>query len=324
MHIYPDILIMIWEKLLWPMIRLVTSISLGLLVANFIEALNWTRGIATFARPLARLGNMSDTTGASFSMAIFSGLAANTLLAEAYDKNQIQKKELIVANLFNSLPTYFVHLPTVFFITVPLIKSTAFIYVGMTTIAALLRTLVIVVVSRFILPMPEKALTTDGDKQAVTGIDWHGAVRKTLLRFKKRIRKILLITVPIYIVVYAMHRFGIFSDLEQAAASYMTFIPWLSPKSMGIITLGLTAEITAGVAAAGAIIQEGTLPTREIILALIIGNILSSPLRAVRHQFPYYAGIFRPKMATLLIFYSQVFRIASLIFVAVIYYYWTL
>ena len=318
-----DTLSTVTEKLLLPLLRLVASISVGLLVANFIEALNWTRGIAVLARPLARLGHMSDTTGASFSMAIFSGMAANTLLAEAYDTGRIDKRELILANLFNSLPTYFIHLPTVFFITLPLIKGAAFIYVGLTMLAALLRTLAIVAISRCILPEVSGETPINDGVSSRPRVDWRGAWQKSWLRFKKRIRKILLITVPIYILVYAMHRFGIFREIEATAATYMTFLPWLSPQSVGIITLGLTAEITAGVAAAGAILQEGTLPIRETILALLVGNILSSPLRAIRHQFPYYAGIFRPKMAGQLIFYSQAFRIISLIFVAVVYGYWS-
>ena len=76
------------------------------------------------------------------------------MLSEAYEKNQIGRKELILANLFNSLPTYFLHLPTVIVITLPFIRSAAFIYVGITFGAALLRTLSIVLVSRLLLPKP--------------------------------------------------------------------------------------------------------------------------------------------------------------------------
>ena len=36
----------------------------------------------------------------------------------------------------------------------------------------------------------------------------------------------------------------------------------------------------------------------------------------MRHQFPYYAGIFKPKVATELIVCSQAFRVFSLILVA--------
>ena len=317
-----EFVVMLWERLVWPLLRLLAFISMGLLVANFIEALNWTRWIGLLARPLARAGNMSDTASASFSLAVFSGLAANTMLSEAYDKQEMSRRELIIANLFNSLPTYFTHLPTIFFITVPLIHGAAFIYVGITVGAALLRTLSIVLIGRLLLARPAtmKPAETSNDK----GIDWNGAWQKSVKRFRRRIRKIVLFTVPIYIIIFIMHRVGYFRELEQFAAQYLVLIPWLSPQAMGIITLHLAAELTAGVAAAGALLQEGALSQREIILALLVGNILSSPLRAVRHQFPYYAGIFRPRLAAELIVYSQGFRVISLVVVGVCYYYLTL
>ena len=316
MTISADTLITLWEKLFWPLLRLIASISVGLMIANLIESLNWTRRIALLARPLVRFGHLSDISGASFSMAVFSGVSANTLLAEAYDQQKLSKTELVLANLFNSLPTYFVHLPTMFFITVPMIKGAAVIYVGLTMFAALLRTFSIIVVSRLLLPKPIRQDSV-GHEGGKTGIDWREAMRKSWTRFKKRIRKILLVTVPIYILIYAMNRVGFFRELEQAASAYISFIPGLTPHAIGIITLQMASELTAGVAAAGALLQDGMMEYREIILALLVGNILSSPLRAVRHQFPYYAGIFRPKVATELIVCSQAFRVFSLILVAV-------
>lgn len=319
MPLSADTLIMLWERLVWPLLRLTCYISLGLLLANFIEALNWTKKIALLARPLIRIGNMSDITGASFSMAVFSGVSANTLLAEAYDQQKISKRELVLANLFNSLPTYFVHLPTMFFITFPLIKGAAIIYVGLTLLAALCRTVSIVVCSRFLLPPPDQSSPPSPEKG--TAISWRGALDKSWQRFKKRIRKILIFTVPIYIVIFIMHRIGYFRELEEMVAAHLTFIPWLTPQAMGIIALQMATELTGGVAAAGALLQEGVMTHREVILALLVGNILSSPLRAVRHQFPYYAGIFRPRIAMELIVCSQVFRVISLICIGTLYFY---
>ena len=83
--------------------------------------------------------------------------------------------------------------------------------------------------------------------------------------------------------------------------------------------LAFPAEFTAGLAAAGALLADGTMTSREIILALLVGNILSSPIRAFRHQFPYYAGIFKPGLALQLILYSQSFRLLSIVAVTVIY-----
>ncbi len=310
---------LLWFGLGWPLLRLLLFISIGLLVAGFIEALQWTKKIAIVARPLTRFGHLSSITGAAFSMAFFSGVAANTMLAEGYEKGQICKKELILANLFNSLPTYFLHLPTTFFITAPLIKGAAVIYIGLTFGAAILRTLIIAIISRFMLTGKGIEEAQQVKETEPTGL--HTAWQRTLKRFKKRIKKIVRFTVPIYILFFFFSQAGGFNALEGFMASYLSFLSWLLPKAMSIIALQLAAEFTAGLAAAGALLQDGSMEYREVVLALLTGNILSSPIRAVRHQFPYYAGIFKPRLAMRLIFFSQSFRTGSLAIVGVIYYF---
>jgi hypothetical protein len=317
-----DILHQLWQGLGWPLLRLIFFISFGLFIGNLIESLNWTHGIARLASPLVRIGNLSDVTGASFSMAFFSAVSANTMLSEAYEQQKIDKQELVFANLFNSLPTYFLHLPTLFFIAVPLIKGAAFIYVGLTMLAALLRTLAILLLGRVILDKVEdQCVSCRLDEQKVS--NWSQAVEKTWVRFKKRIRRILFITVPIYIVVFVSQRTGVFDLLERSMAENLSLLAWLHPQSLGIVALQLVAEISAGLAAAGALLDSNSLGAREVVLALLAGNVLSSPMRAVRHQFPFYAGVFQPRLAVELITYNQLFRAGSVILVGVFYYFIT-
>ena len=317
MELSADTLLLLWDKLFWPLIRLLFFISVGLIIAIIIESLDWTKKISALSRPLILIGNFSERVGAAFAMALISGVAANTMLAESYNHGHLSKKELILANLFNSLPTYFLHLPTVIVITLPLIKSAAFIYVGITFGAALLRTFSIVLVGRLLLDKPQTPTTIplNESKRASNSPLWD----KIKKRFTKRMRKIVVYTIPIYIIIFIMNRLEVFDSIEQAMAGYLHFIPWLSPQALGIITLHLAAELTAGLAAAGALLQEGVLNNKEIIVALLIGNVISSPVRAIRHQFPYYAGIFKPQLATELIFYNQCFRITSLILVGGVY-----
>ena len=309
---------LLWDQLGWPLLRLLLFISIGLLVANFIEALNWTRKMAVLARPLTRFGHLSPITGASFSMAFFSGVAANTMLAEAYEKEEISKKELVLANLFNSLPTYFLHLPTTFFITAPLIKGAAVIYIGLTFGAAILRTLAITVLSHFLLPASTAHLQMEQKQSKPTSLQ--EAWRRTRKRFQRRIKKIAKFTVPIYILFFFLARAGLFSLLEDFMAAHLSFLSWLSPKALSIIALQVAAEFTAGLAAAGALLQDGSMDYNQVVLALLVGNVLSSPIRAARHQFPYYAGIFKPRLALQLIIFSQSFRTISIALVALLYY----
>ena len=318
----PELLIILWQGLIWPLLRLVFFISLGLMIGNLIESLNWTHGIARLASPLVRIAHLSDITGASFSMAFFSSVTSNTMLSEAYAQGNISKQELVFANLFNSLPTYFLHLPTMFFLAVPLIKSVAFIYVGLTLFAAFLRTVCILVVGRIVLPgYKEHCVTCRLDENKVSNLAQ--ALHNAWLRFKQRIKRILLITVPIYIGVFILTRFGMFALLKEWLAQHVELLAWLHPESLGVVALQLTAEISAGLAAAGALLDNGSVEARQVVLALLAGNVLSSPMRAVRHQFPFYAGIFQPKLAVELIFYNQAFRTGSIISVGVFYYFLT-
>jgi hypothetical protein len=102
---------------------------------------------------------------------------------------------------------------------------------------------------------------------------------------------------------------------------HLSWLSWLSPQALSILTFQMAAEFTAGLAAAGALLANGSMRMEEIVLVLLIGNILSSPIRAIRHQYPYYAGIFKPVLAAELIFFSQSFRALSIALVAILYYF---
>ena len=317
-----ELFIMLWQGLGWPLMRLVFFVSLGLMIGNLIESLNWTHGVARLASPLVRVANLSDITGASFSMAFFSGVSAHTMLSEAYEQGEITRQELIFANLFNSLPTYFLHLPTLFFLAFPLLGTVAFIYVGLTLLAAFLRTCCIRVVGRIVLPgSREHCVTCRIDENRVTSMTQ--ALQKAWLRFQKRIRRILMITVPVYTAVFILNRLGMFTMLQEWLARHVKLLAWLHPESLGVVALQLTAEISAGLAAAGALLDNGSLEARQVVLALLAGNVLSSPMRAVRHQLPFYVGIFQARLAAELIAYNQVFRLGSIILVGLFYYFLT-
>lgn len=313
-----ELLLAIGPQVIWPIIRITFFIVLGLFIANFIESLNWTHRLAVVARPLIKAGHLSDVTGASFSLAFFSGVSANTMLAEAFNKGQISKKELVLANLFNSLPRFFLHLPTVFFLTAPLIKLGAFIYVGITFSGALLQTLSVVLAGKILLPK-------NGNMQSAPAIpvdktNLKQAFNKSIKRLNKRIFKILKFMVPVYLLFFILNWYGLFARVEEYLAANVWFLNWLNPQALGIVVLHVTAEFSAGLAAASVLLAESSLTYKEVVLALIVGNILATPIRALRHQLPYYTGIYTPKLALQLVGISQITRALCVIVVAVCYY----
>ena len=310
---------LLWNGLFWPLIRLTFFISVGLFVGNLIESLHWTRYAAKLAAPLAKRARLKDVSAASFSMAFFSGITANTMLAEAHDKGTISDRELILSNLFNSLPTYFLHLPTIFFIAAPFIGSAAAVYVGLTAFAAILRTAVITLSGSYLLPpLPDGCLPCQLDEMDKKR-DKTSAFKKTLKRFKKRLPKVLYLTAPIYTLFFVLKQIGLFGWLQGLMAGNVELFSFLPPEALGIVAFHMAAEFTAGLAAAGALIADAGLTQTQVVLALLLGNVLSSPMRAFRHQFPYYAGIFKPRMAMRLIAHNQVLRAVSIALVGTTY-----
>ena len=67
-------------------------------------------------------------------------------------------------------------------------------------------------------------------------------------------------------------------------------------------------------------LQSGGLDARDVVLALMVGNILSTPMRAIRHQLPAYAGFYSPGLALRLIVANQGVRAVSMALVTIGYY----
>ncbi|MDL2317437.1 hypothetical protein LJC59_10290, partial [Desulfovibrio sp. OttesenSCG-928-A18] len=309
----------LYSGLLLPLLRLVLTMCIGLLLASLLESLHWTRFVAKLAKPLARAGRLGDVAAASFALAFFSPAASNALLAERHATGELSKKELIFANLFNSSPTFLVHLPTLFSLAYAFLGTRAFVYVGLSFLAAALRTGATIMAGRLLLPArpPSEVKTEERHRKRPL---WRETMSITLRRFKKRIGKLLIFTVPIYCVFFILAQSGVFKAAEAWLAAHAGVLSFLNPQAISIIALYLVSESGAAMSAAASLANAGTLGPHEIILALLTGNILSTPMRAIRHQFPSYAGYFNPALAALLVIMNQICRAASLILVAVGYY----
>lgn len=317
----PDISVrQIGTRLLWPLTRLMIFIALGLFIGQVIEASGWTRTLAVVARPLFRFGNLGDRCSAAFTAAFFSGVTANAMLLDFYREGTISRRQLFLSNFVNQLPAYFLHLPTTFFIVIPLTGKAGAMYFLLTFAAAVLRTVLFLFYGHLGLQGPAaSAGSPSGKIPAGEKKSWTAIAKAVKERLPRRLARIAVYVVPIYMAVFMANAAGLFQMMRQAMAGYVvtTFMPM---ESLSVIILSFAAEFTSGFAAAGALLDAGVLTVKQTVLALLIGNILAFPIRALRHQLPRYIGIFAPRMGTQILLLGQGFRITSLIVVGMIYY----
>jgi hypothetical protein len=309
------------SRLLWPLPRLMLFIAIGLLVGQIIEVSGWIKHMAVLARPLFRFGHLGDHCSAAFTTAFFSGVSANAMLLDFLKEGHIVRRQLFLSNFINQLPAFFLHLPTTFFIVIPLTGWAGALYFLITFLAVVLRTVLFLVYGRLKLPSPAidsagAAENTPAHKKKTSSDIW----RHVKSRLPRRIAKITVYVVPIYTLVFVLNAMGLFKLLREALAGYVvtSFMPM---ESLSVVILSFAAEFTSGFAAAGALLEAGVLTVKQTVLALLIGNILAFPVRALRHQLPRYVGIFSPKMGTQILLMGQGFRVTSIIVVGIIYYY---
>lgn len=308
------------ERILWPLTRLIFFISIGLLAGQIIEAAGWTHYLAAWIGPLFRFGNLGIQCSAAFTTAFFSGVAANAMLFDFYKDGKICRQELYLANFINQLPAYFLHLPTTFFIIIPLTGLAGGLYLLLTFAAAVLRTFVLLLYGHLrpsIQSCEHRSALPQADipgREPSQGV-WPGIKAK----FPVRMTQIVIYVVPIYVFIFVINRMGFFDFARRWMADH--FIAGFMPiEALSMVILSFVAEFTSGFAAAGALLDAGVITMKQTVTALLIGNVVAFPIRALRHQLPRYIGIFSPKMGTQILFMGQGVRVISIMIVGAFYY----
>jgi len=309
----------LYGRLLRPLITLTVAIAVGLLAGMVIESAGLTARLGSLAAPLLRFGHLREPSALAFTATFFSAISASTLLMNSYQDRAISRRELILSSLILTFPAFFAHLPTLFFTITPLLGLLGIVYLAILLAADVLRTAAYLLYGRLALPAPP---VTPPALQAHQPPSWSRIWQESWEKFLGRLHRILMITIPVYVAVFLAQEMGLFDALRLKLTLVLkgTQIP---VQALSILAFSLAAEATGGFAAAGAFLESKALSPATVLLTLLLGTILSSPMRAVRHQLPYYLGVFTPSLGLRLMVLSQLFRTLSLLpFVGLIYWWW--
>jgi hypothetical protein len=302
----PDLLL---TKVLSPLARALIFMSLGLAAAMVIEAKGLSLRLGRLAAPLTNWARLPRTAAASFTLALVSGPAANGLLSEALDRRELSPRALTVANLMNgSWPTFIVHLPSTLAVAAAFAGRAGLAYVAVMFAAATLRLFGAAVLGRLSLPVTEGAPPTTAEEAPKTWREiWPGL--KTRLR--RRLVILMSVAVPVYYLITLAAHAGFFSWLQGSAAAHFPDF-FLPAEAAALVIFAFTSEFSSGFAAAGALIGNSSLTVTQAAAALILGNIIATPIRVLRWQLGAYLAFFQVRLGLILIFVNQLFRVLSL------------
>jgi len=313
------------KKLGIPLFRLLMFIFIGLLAGQVIESFGWTKQVAILARPIFGFSNLGNRCSAAFTAAFISGVTANAMLLDFYEDNKISKLQLFLSNYINQFPAFFLHLPTTVFIVLPLTGTAGVLYFVITFLATLFRTICFLIFGNLYLktgaiPDEQESHTKSSTKKnKIEKKNWGAVIKKIKSKLPGRITNIIIWVLPIYTIVFLLNINGFFDYLNKTLSTFFT-VTIMPVESLSVVILSFAAEFTSGFAAAGALMDAGVITVKQTVIALLFGNILAFPIRALRHQLPRYMGIFSPKMGLQLLLSGQLFRILSVILMGTLYY----
>jgi hypothetical protein len=305
------------NRLGWPLLRIMAFIGIGLVVGELIESTGWTRYLAWAAGPMFRFARLGPRCSAAFTSAFFSGVTANAMLMNAYSEGRIGKEQLFLTNFINHLPAFFLHLPTTLFIILPLAGTAGLIYLLLVFASILLRIGFFLLLAR--LRLPGEAGSAEALPDAPQKKPWPEILRALRRKLPRRYGRIAQFVIPIYIGVSLLKALGGF-DIVRAWLAGSAATALMPVESLSMVAVAFLADYTSGFATAGALLDNGVLTIKQGVIALIAGQILAFPLRALRHQLPRYLGIFSPKMGTQILLLGQASRVLSLLGVAAAYF----
>ncbi len=244
---------LLYHHLIWPFGKLLLYLGVGLFIGQAMESLGWSARIGAKVRPLVSWGRFGSESAAAFSASFFSGILANTMLMSSYQDSKLNRRELTLSYLLNTgLPGFILHLPTTFFILVPLTRTAGLIYLGLTCMAALLRTAGVLAVARVLL----KPTQASGPVAESPGQPVKARFETIWKKFHRRFFRLICYTMPIYVLIFVAQQAGFFNWLREATASAVS-VTFLPVESASVVIFSVATEFSSGIAAAGALLSSG-------------------------------------------------------------------
>jgi hypothetical protein len=97
------------------------------------------------------------------------------------------------------------------------------------------------------------------------------------------------------IIVFQLIDIGFF-DMLSAYLKDLPVLKSLPSPALPVIAAWFASNIGA-YTIAGKLLTDGIMTSKEIVITLLVGRVLSSIVR-LRFTIPYYTGIFSPKLGT--------------------------
>lgn len=261
----------------------------GIILMELLIEMGWVQRLGFITAPFMRFGHLREEIGVSFFVAFGSPTAGNSMVAQLNKKGLIDDKETLVASLVTSFPATFIFVRDLTPVLLILLGTTGLIYLGIVVGVGLIRTAISLILGRFLLPPKKSAII----QQDIKTKKFRDALKSSILSSWVPLRNIIPTMIIAAIIVFQLIDIGFF-DMLSAYLKDLPVLKSLPVQALPIIAAWFASNIGA-YTIAGKLLADGVMTSKEIVITLLLGRVLSSLVR-LRFTIPYYTGIFSPKL----------------------------
>lgn len=287
-------------------LRLAPIIALGIFTASYAVKKGFLEKLNPIIHPLAKLARLNDISAMAVLTSTLSSTAAYSILAESHRNNEISERELIATTMITSFPSILSHLFTYFLpVVIPILGlKTGSLYLGIRLTISGIKSIIGVLLARSWLKtpcIPARHHITPASTPEQSPLR---ASLKTTGKNILRISSIMLLT--LYIVTVLKNQ----GALDTLTLTLQPIASALHLQSE--ILLISTTEILnkyAGLVMAADFQNTHILSTSQVIIALLIGNIVSFSTRFLRVSIPLHISLFGPRTGAKTIAINTLFTV---------------
>jgi len=273
----------------WYLLSVIPATIIGIVLMELLIEMGWVQRLGSLTAPFMRFGHLQEEVGVSFLVSFGSPTAGNSMVAELNKKGLIDDRETLIASLVTSFPATFIFLRDLLPVLIILLGTTGLVYLGIVVGVGFFRTAITLVVGRFLLSPKKPPIIEHPEKKK----EFKVAFQNALSSSRAPLRQIIPTMAVAAVIVFQLINIGFF-DMISVYLKGLPALWYLPAEGLPVIAAWFASNIGA-YTIAGKLLADGILSSKEIVITLLVGRVLSSLVR-LRFTIPYYTGIFSPRL----------------------------
>lgn len=282
-------------------LKVIPIIAIGIFVTNFAINTGFMKKLDWLIDPISSKVNISTISALSVVTCTFSTTAGYSMLTDGLNKKTISEQEVIVTTIISSFPSHLSHLFTFFIpVVIPILGlTTGSFYVFIVGFVSIIKTCIGIILAKLWLSKKYTDQNTQlhapdpVDKKANNNKSAFIKSIKITYKMLKRIVITMLIMLFLVSVAFEIKFFDYFSSLLAPITSSLGL-----ESEVALISATEVVNTYAGIILAGNFQREGLISTKGVLIALLLGTVVSMSSRSVKHSLPLHISLFGPKLGS--------------------------